>query len=719
MTVVITNDCYAKTKIKSKKKQTKHRSSHVHKIKKPISSNTATDLTSTSQTASSAFTPITSDHCSTPYINQILALRDAQLNIVAPETKRTLAILKNEHDKNVAKLIMLKGLQQIRTDYLTANGKKTIDIDKDLSKIEDLDNFLEKENGDLNSTEKMLLLEKSIRLVSGVSTAKTKEEFYTQLSNSCQSPKTSDDKPDEASINLCDAFNNPHNKEMIEGFYSVYLKGDPTKEELEQYLKFLHLAADEKKLNTQLSAHKKLISEVNKTASLYKNCTVKKVKACSLSSSAMTQAYSDYKKTIDEQFSDKYNGKTSVILDQRSKEIDENMAEVDQSINNLKSFLKYKNSKKKKSSTLFGNKTNYQKIINDLDEFGKKNKHDKDDFSALLKQINCKSTLFKDRRFGPQNKKNFASCVRNISDESLKQQIDQLNIEIEKDRVEIGSITNAPLISATDQKKETYRKYLDFSTAINEILSIMESKCKLTDITQTESYQLQVCRINEISPPEEAKNLNSQIEKVLNNLQISSASDKDALPGICERLKNYGQIPPPTLCNREPEEKVPPKTASPTTPLLPPPPVPPQSNLNQNTVNDTETNTTTDQATALNENSDEKSSSAPNSARASRLPPRDNSQTGSVDYFKAFANAFGSSTQVQSALGLFAQSFSFQGQLDLQVLYAKNQIYAETYQNEWLKYYNQSQAASWANFNNSSQGLPIYNGGLYYNFTSN
>jgi hypothetical protein len=43
---------------------------------------------------------------------------------------------------------------------------------------------------------------------------------------------------------------------------------------------------------------------------------------------------------------------------------------------------------------------------------------------------------------------------------------------------------------------------------------------------------------------------------------------------------------------------------------------------------------------------------------------------------------------------------------------------AEAYQKAWMDYYNKSQQNAWLNFLGSSQGVPLYNGGVYYNFSN-
>ncbi len=641
--------------------------------------------------------------CATPFANQISALRTAQLAIKHPDNNKTLAELKNEHDKNVAKLIMLKGLKQIRAEYVNALASTTTDYAKKITSLKDLKTFLKKQDGDLRVTEKMLIMEKGISHLRDLmeqdpeKMPKNQEDFYNQLVTSCSKTSTTNDESvNEANINLCGALTNPNHKEMIAGFYNVYVKQEPTAEELDSYSKFLRIAAKENSLSSQISANKMLHSEIDRTIASYQTCSSSKSSACNLPPTPLLAAYENYRRALKSDYDIPSLGKSSAAIDGDDSAIQEKIKMADEKVTDLKAFLDDVKTNDRDLIRSLDSAGSYTKIMKNLEDFDKKNKHVPSDFTNLLKSLNCKTELFTGNSADESNQRGFTSCVKNLSDNVLNKSIADLNDAIEKGRTDIASITNSPLWWSGNQRKYAYQKYLDFSTAINEVVAAMENQCNLKDVAKDDSYNLQACGINDFLPPEHARTLSHQVEKVLDGLQISSDHSKDSVGVLCERLRNYGTQPPQSLCAGGYDGQT--ASGAKSTPDA----------IAEGGGGKPSAEVQTEKPKPTN--------SFSSNSRSSGSSNRSSGFT-SGDYAKAFAKAISSPTAI-STLTSWAQMPTFHGQLDLQLQMAKNQVTAETYQTAWLNYYNQVQLNSWTNFLGSTQGLPLYSGGVYYNFTS-
>lgn len=652
--------------------------------------------------------------CAGPYANQIISLRNAQLNIRHPDSGRTLNELKNEHDKKVAQLILLKGLQQIRGSYLASLEKHNTDLSKKIKNLQELKDFAVSTEGDIKATERMLIMEKGISHL-GNSQAKSKEEFYNQMIESCKNPEiTSNKNTSPASSSICYSLGDPKHKEMIFGFYNAYIKTERTTEEKENYLSYLRMVADENRLNAQLSSLSTLHQRIEETTKKFIRCTETKGEDCQLFSGEASAAYKEYRASLYSTPVISDSNQTSLILNNddqtRTQQLfdraDEKIAEVKEFFDDIK----------------LGD----QKIISDLnstvllsdlnkklDSFEKKTKHGIKDYSDILKEMRCKGDIFVGESESSKEK-DFNKCIKNISDKVLDAKIADLSKEIEAKRKEISSITSSPWWWENTSKKMSYQKYVDLSTAINQVIKIMQRECKMDSLKREDTYALQACGINDFLPPEQAQNLGSDVEKILDGIQVSSFNDENLLKDICSRIRDYGTAAPGAFCNAGYDGKTPPEeqvySSNPQT-------------AGNNSGSTAGNNTGSTQLSSSQNGSERYSNSDRTRRLANGLSATPKSQTrksdfSAGDYAKAFAKAVSNSPSTMSTLNMWAQNPMFGTQLNWQVEMAKQQMNAEAYQKAWLDYYSQAQQNAWLNFLGSSQGVPLYNGGVYYNFGS-
>lgn len=649
--------------------------------------------------------------CAGPYANQIISLRNAQLNIRHPDSGRTLNELKSEHDKKVAQLILLKGLQQIRGSYLASLEKHNKDLSKKIKNLQELKDFAVSTEGDIKATERMLIMEKGISHL-GNNQAKSKEEFYNQMIESCKDPQmTSDKNTSPASSSICYSLGDPKHKEMIFGFYNAYIKTERTTEEKENYLSYLRMVADENRLNAQLSSLSTLHQRIEETTKKFIRCTETKGEDCQLFSGEASAAYKEYRASLYSTPVIAASNQTSLILnnDDQTKtqqlfdRADEKIAEVKEFFDDIK--LGDQKIISDLNSTVLLNDLNKK-----LDSFEKKTKHGIKDYSDILKEMRCKGDIFSGDA-DSSKEKDFNKCIKNISDKVLDAKVADLSKEIEAKRKEISSITSSPWWWENTSKKMSYQKYVDLSTAINQVIKIMQRECKMDSLKREDTYALQACGINDFLPPEQAQNLGSDVEKILDGIQVSSVNDENILTDICLRIKDYGTAAPAALCyggyngKTPPEEQVYPSTSQTTG----------GSSGGTYQANDSGS---TQLSTSNKGDASERTRRLANGLSASSKTQTRKSDFSAGDYAKAFAKAVSNSPATMSTLNMWAQNPMFGTQLNWQVEMAKQQMNAEAYQKAWLDYYTQAQQNAWLNFLGSSQGVPLYNGGVYYNFGS-
>lgn len=641
--------------------------------------------------------------CATPYANQIKALRNAQLRLTTPETGKTLADLKDEHDKRVAKLILLKGLKQVRSDYLATLAKQSQKLGDNVKSLDDLKKFTTDRQGEFKAIEKMLVLEKGIKHLTGISKTapRSPDEFYAGLVASCANPPSSADRATkEASDNLCSALEKPTHKEMVIGFYNVYMKSEQSPTELKKYLSYLRMAAKETDLDEELNAAKNLQLVISSSSRHLQECSETQGTKCKLNSDLIKAAYSQYKTALEKEAV----SSSSVVLSQSPISGNNPFELADQKIAEAKVFFEDIQTGDQKLVEPLESSALYEDIQKKLNNFSKKNKHSQKDYSELLKSMRCDGNLFSSDAAPQLNA--FNSCIKNLTDSVLDQTVEDLNSEIEKYRSDIQTITSSPYWWESSTSKYTYNKYMDFSTVINEILAIMKKNCKLSNLSTERSYDLNACGVKDFLPPEEAQTLGHDVEKVLSGIQITAAKDVERIKDICSRLRDYGEVPPGALCDRGYDGRTPPmEVALEQKPSSNPGPGPAASAPSSSyDVSDAATKETRMKA---------------NSYRPSeRNYVKSYPKFGAGDYAKAFASALSSSPAAMSTLGLWAQGPLFKSQLGWQVEMAKNQITAETYQQAWYTYYNKVQTDAWSSFLSGSNNLSLYNGGAFYNFTN-
>ena len=658
--------------------------------------------------------------CTAPFANQILSLRTAQLNIRHPDNGRTLNQLKTEHDKKVAQLILLKGLQQIRKSYLDSLERHNADLSKKIKSLQDLKDFAVSNEGDIKATERMLIMEKGISQLGNIQ-AKSKEEFYNQMIDSCKTLKDGGVTP--ATTNICASMADPKHQEMIFGFYNAYVKTDQTAEERENYLSYLKMVANENRLNAQLGSLTTLHNKIEATSKKFVRCTETKGDDCQLFDGEASAAYNEYRATLYSTPVIENSNQTSLVLDHNDQtKIQVLFNSADEKIAEVKAFFDdIKLGDQQITSDL--NSTDLLEGLNKkLADFEKKTKHGTKDYSDILKAMRCKGDIFVGDA-DESKEKEFNKCIKNISDKVLDAKIADLAKEIEGKRKEISSITTAPWWWENTSKKMANQKYIDLSTAINEVINTMQRDCKLDSLKREDTYVLQACGINDFMPPEQAQNLSLDVERILDGMQISSVHDENAIKDICSRIRDYGTSPPAAICYGGYDGKS-----------------APSEQLAANAPDKPSHSTSSGSGGKSSTDSAQLSSSGPSggsgggsvggsSERTRRLanglsPTRQtqkqarSSSFSAGDYAKAFAKAVSNSQATMSTLTMWAQSPMFSTQLGWQVDMAKQQMNAEAYQKAWLDYYTQAQQNSWLNFMGSSQGVPLYNGGVYYNFSN-